>query len=1469
MSEQEPSKTIPGTSETSKTSGFNASEDSQQAKDMLEILNNYLQSNPGDAESLIINEDGQANEELVTKIEQSIPQQEQSEKTPLIASFIDYLKKPISFEIFYQFMKISPEIEETLKAKKINILKAIEIIKVIINPTSAMDGIFDSNFLELITNAVQKLYYIFSEEEPIGVALKYEFMTDFLRALLVLMLDELSENDIVEMNAQLEILEGISITWRKYGNSPEYLGESESHIFGDFTLREIPGYLDFITSFAIETYNSNDDEEPQTETPTGEGLPTDSSEQQEVKRTDDVPVALPVAVPVVKAPKSWAQSWDELHKNFGDIVAPQTPKKPQILRVGGKKYKKSKKRNQKKPNKRSKKQTGGAGQPVRGIKNFAAESPLGSKTLLAWATRFGFTGVARYGAHIESPLAFKQIQEADLPQSADLFGTKIINSLSAFNDAIIHDKTIGEANKAKWKTFIDVYVKNANLQGLEAKATSMINLELSGHMAAEAAALRNKLNKLELEEEEQTGDENSPDYWKNKMKNIEKRKTILKTLETQTVDDDGDFEKPISLIEHNITEDDITDDNGATIIPGGEYTKVYRNKKEFRAQRKEYLKWLWLESTSAQVVDAIINRFTKGDGGAGAITYYDEEFKKQTENFLDSKAYKTHMEHYQQLGFNTSKIAIEIAANPQAFGIMGNFIVELSKTKDETNNALSTFVAQPLAQKLAEFDAEQLLGSGHVTDVLNSPISAATSLYVAYKLSNLAKEGTEKILGPNGKKSFLPMAAQATVGAATAVGMFKGVMPNVAPLAGYFLHPIANKIGQDIVDLPLTDATILAGGVFGYYLGKWQGERIGRYFDKPGEQSSANILAKNLGRVGAGVGSLGGGFFMRALLTESAGKAIINGNAHLLKALKMLPYSEFIGNYIGIANEMYFFYFFARIVPQMINKYFFGIKGNVKFTTPTLSGILPSIEIPISTELVFEIVGMVILYASLWIITGGLGPLGVIVTSGSHIMSQLRLWGIIASLFGLPFNYAVIKYKTGNYFSWFTEYSWLTFAPFTKIMEKYNKRMDEAYQVMTTGVNYGKGTDIDWIAAKGTKGAIDVNKHKFGVDYAKFDLKSPTVATCANGSTVLKPDAQGNFDISQCGTAVPDESYSAMMAYRAIFTSAVAGFEVFNAYYKISTDNLKSSGEIRQEVEKTLDELRKNEEQYTFTVDKLKVAFNAISGFDGSDDPPYIRKFKNMTKDFQESQAKLLDAQEKIARFFENAKRNLGADVDRAQREKLQQQSMEQARTLQQEELKLKKDLAIRQADLQRELADSQKEHEKQIAAQQADLQRELAKQAEQSRLAAATITAAGIPQTQAASLPTASPPSSSLPEATLGRGALTSAVTFHPNLTKAIKGKNSIGIAAALLNNEIDISDIKSELDEKGIYDDVLAQYNEQLVQKQAERVAAREAAQREGDQQGPRRRLNAKKAGGAFGGKKTKRSRKQKKGKHTRRNK
>jgi len=1447
MAEQEPSQTIP---ETSETSGFNASEDSQQAKDMLEILNNYLQSNPGDAESLIINEDGQENEELVTKIEQSIPSDEQSEKTPLIASFIDYLKKPISFEIFYQFMKISPEIEETLKAKKINILKAIEIIKVIINPTSAMDGIFDSNFLELITNAVQKLYYIFSEEEPIGVALKYEFMTDFLRALLVLMLDELSENDIVEMNAQLEILEGISITWRKYGNSPEYLGESESHIFGDFTLREIPGYLDFITSFAIETYNSNDDEEPQTETPTGEGLPTDSSEQQEVKRTDDVPVA--VAVPVVKAPKSWAQSWDELHKNFGDIVAPQTPKKSPILRVGGNKYRKSKKRNQKKPNKRSKKQTGGAGQPVRGIKNFAAESPLGSKTLLVWATKFGFTGVARYGAHIESPLAFKQIQEADLPQSADLFGTKIINSLSAFNDAIIHDKTIGEANKAKWKTFIDVYVKNANLQGLEAKATSMINLELSGHMAAEAAALRNKLNKLELEEEEQAGDENSPDYWKNIMKNIEKRKTILKTLETQTVDDDGDFEKPISLIEHNITEDDITDDNGATIIPGGEYTKVYRNKKDFRAQRKEYLKWLWLESTSAQVVDAIINRFTKGSGGEGAITYYDEEFKKQTESFLDSKGYKTHMEHYQQLGFNNSKIAIEIAANPQAFGIMGNFIVELSRTKDETNDALSTFVAQPLAQKLAEFDAEQLLGSGHVTDVLNSPISAATSLYVAYKLSNLAKEGTEKILGPNGKKSFLPMAAQATVGAATAVGMFKGVMPNVAPVAGYFLRPIADKIGQDIVDLPLTDATILAGGVFGYYLGKWQGERIGRYFDKPGEQSSANIWAKNLGRVGAGVGSLGGGFFLRALLTESAGKAIINGNAYLLKALKMLPYSEFIGNYIGIANEMYFFYFFARIVPQMINKYFFGIKGNVKLKTPTFSGILPSIEIPISKELVFEIVGMVILYASLWIITGGLGPLGVIVTSGSHIMSQLRLWGIIASLFGYSFNYAMIKYKSSGWIAYVssTEYSWPAFAPFTKIMEKYNKRMDEAYQFMTHGVNYGKGTDIDWNTAQGTKGA-------------KFDLKPPTFATCANGTTRLNPDAQGNFDISQCGTAVPDESYSAMMAYRAIFTSAVAGFEVFNAYYKISTDNLKSSGEIRQEVEKTLGELRKNEEQYTFTVDKLKVAFNAISGFDGSDDPPYIRKFKNMTKDFQESQAKLLDAQEKIARFFENAKRNLGADVDRAQREKLQQQSMEQARTLQQEELKLKKDLAIRQEELQRELADSQKEHEKQLAAQQEKVQRELAKQAEQSRLSAAAIAAAGIPQTQAASSsPSSSSSSSSSSPSSSSSSPPSVAFPLYTDLMRDIKERNSVGIATALLDNGINISSIKTELEKKGIFKAVLAQYNEQL--------AVRDQRPSSGHSSGIQlaETIAQQRKQARLGGK-TKRSKKQKKGKRTRRNK
>jgi len=325
----------------------------------------------------------------------------------------------------------------------------------------------------------------------------------------------------------------------------------------------------------------------------------------------------------------------------------------------------------------------------------------------------------------------------------------------------------------------------------------------------------------------------------------------------------------------------------------------------------------------------------------------------------------------------------------------------------------------------------------------------------------------------------------------------------------------------------------------------------------------------------------------------------------------------------------------------------------------------------------------------------------------------------------------------------------------------------------------------------------------------------------------------------------------------------VAGFEVFNAYYKISTDNLKSSGEIRQEVEKTLGELRKNEEQYTFTVDKLKVAFNAISGFDGSDDPPYIRKFKNMTKDFQESQAKLLDAQEKIARFFENAKRNLGADVDRAQREKLQQQSMEQARTLQQEELKLKKDLAIRQEELQRELADSQKEHEKQLAAQQEKVQRELAKQAEQSRLSAAAIAAAGIPQTQAASSsPSSSSSSSSSSPSSSSSSPPSVAFPLYTDLMRDIKERNSVGIATALLDNGINISSIKTELEKKGIFKAVLAQYNEQL--------AVRDQRPSSGHSSGIQlaETIAQQRKQARLGGK-TKRSKKQKKGKRTRRNK
>lgn len=63
---------------------------------------------------------------------------------------------------------------------------------------------------------------------------------------------------------------------------------------------------------------------------------------------------------------------------------------------------------------------------------------------------------------------------------------------------------------------------------------------------------------------------------------------------------------------------------------------------------------------------------------------------------------------------------------------------------------------------------------------------------------------------------------------------------------------------------------------------------------------------------------------------------------------------------------------------------------------------------------------------------------------------------------------------------------------------------------------------------------------------------------------------------------------------------------------------------------------------------------------------------------------------------------------------------------------------------------------------------------------------------------------------ASLPKTASIPAAAALPNiLTKAIETEKATTIAAALLASGIDISFIEEELKNKGIYEDVLAQYN------------------------------------------------------------
>ena len=90
--------------------------------------------------------------------------------------------------------------------------------------------------------------------------------------------------------------------------------------------------------------------------------------------------------------------------------------------------------------------------------------------------------------------------------------------------------------------------------------------------------------------------------------------------------------------------------------------------------------------------------------------------------------------------------------------------------------------------------------------------------------------------------------------------------------------------------------------------------------------------------------------------------------------------------------------------------------------------------------------------------------------------------------------------------------------------------------------------------------------------------------------------------------------------------------------------------------------------------------------------------------------------------------------------------------------------------------------------------------------------------------------------------------------------------IANALISSGINISSIKKELEEEGLYNDVMSSLNRQQQQLQQQQSSNGQSTsiQLSLTSAQPRRL-----AGNRSGGKKTKRSKKQKKGKRTRRNK
>jgi hypothetical protein len=468
---------------------------------------------------------------------------------------------------------------------------------------------------------------------------------------------------------------------------------------------------------------------------------------------------------------------------------------------------------------------------------------------------------------------------------------------------------------------------------------------------------------------------------------------------------------------------------------------------------------------------------------------------------------------------------------------------------------------------------------------------------------------------------------------------------------------------------------------------------------------------------------------------------------------------------------------------------------------------------------------------------------------GSHSFIPARvLWTIFNHMLSLaPFKmYAGVQGISG--YMWPGNWLWLSkYKPgwfstdigaaneiigpsIQQLGERADIRMGEGYDRMTKGHDYGSGTDFDWAKARGKKNPLAATDVR-GKDYGVFELKKAT-----------------EKQLYEQGTQIPlvDATYKCMRGMRAWLALCGSLFYVYSGVTSVINDEIYDASDLNKELEKRMDALHNEESKYDFTLDKLNTLYESIVGKD-SDLPPDVKKFIKIMND-------LRDSREKITSAMSQAKKNIQSEVQTI----LSQMSMQQKDELQKAALEVQREIGLKNAQATREAAEIGAAATREAAETQASAFLQGAQlQAEATRDGRMESKASGVTQAQAQAQAQEEPtsrtlqPTSHLPET----GAL------PKNLKRAIKNTQASTIASELLNAGIDISSIRTELDEKGIYYDVESQLN------QLKQNSAPAPAQREGEQQGLRHRKQFQQP--HSGGKKTKRSKKQKKGKRTRRNK